>query len=95
MTSSDYLRDPSRARFRAANALAAVGEKLTLDTMPEGEVIWQEDGDSVTLTPDGWLVWVNPGKAVLWARRVRATAEQVAELRGKETKRPTARPPRA
>jgi hypothetical protein len=75
---------PGAAIGAGANRVAALGEDLgQIDRAPEGEVIWSEDGYTVTLTPDGWLVWVNRGKAALYGRRVRATAEWVGELRGR------------
>ena len=74
---------PVPAAFRAAHIIAAVGDDVgELDGLPEGEVVWQEDGDTVTLTPDGWLVWVSGGAAT-FGRRVRATPALLAELRGK------------
>ena len=71
-SSPDVLTDPSRAPFRAAQRVAALGESCErLDAPPEGEVIWREDGDQVRLTPDEWLVYLNCGKAGLYAKRLR------------------------
>jgi hypothetical protein len=79
----DVLTDTSRAPFRAAQRVAALGEGWTrLDTPPEGEVIWREDGDTVRLTPDGWLVYLNAGEGGFYAKRLRATTELIAAMRG-------------
>ncbi len=79
----DVLTDHARAPFRAAQRVAALGEGWDrLDAPPEGEVIWRDDGDTVRLTPDGWLVYLNGGKGVLYAKRLRATPELVAAMRG-------------
>ena len=73
--------DPMPAAFRAAHIIATHGEDVVeLDGSPEGEVVWQEDGDTVTFTPDGWLVWVSGGAAT-FRRRMRATPALLAELR--------------
>lgn len=69
--------------------MAALGEGwVRLEAPPEGEVIWSEDGDTVRLTPDGWLVYLNGGKCGIYAKRLRATPELVAELPGGPTPRP-------
>lgn len=74
--------DPIPAAFRAAHIIAARGEDVgDLDGLPRGEVVWREDGDTVTLTLDGWLVWVSGGAAT-FGRRVRATPALLAELSG-------------
>ncbi len=74
--------DPVPAAFRAAHVIAANGDDVgELDGLPEGEIVWQEDGDTVTLTPDGWLVWVSGGAAT-FGRQVWATPALLAELRG-------------
>ena len=75
----DFLTAPSGA----AQRIAAFGEDMgQLARLPEGEIIWREEDDTVTLTQDGWLVWVNGGKAASYGRRQRATPDLVAELRG-------------
>lgn len=80
---SDFLTDPARAPFRAAQRVAALGEDLgRLDAMPEGEVIWREHGDEVVLTPDGWLVYLSVGQRSIYGRRLRATSDLVAAIRG-------------
>lgn len=80
----DYLTDPARAPFRAAQRVAALGEDMgRLEARPEGEVIWREAGDEVRLTLDGWLVYLNGGKAGTYGRRLRATAELVRVIRGR------------
>jgi hypothetical protein len=48
---------------------------------PESEVIWHVDGDTVRLTPDGWLVYLNGGKGGLYAKRLRATPELFASMK--------------
>ena len=75
--------DPIPAAYRAAHIIATHGEDVgEFEGPPEGEVVWQEDGDTVTFTPDGWLVWVSGGAAT-FGRRVRATPALLAELRGR------------
>jgi hypothetical protein len=89
----NYLIDPVRAPFQAAQRVAAPGEGVDrLDAVPEGEVIWREDGDTVRLTPDGWLVYLNGGKAGLFGRRFRSTPELVATMRGWRERPPTQTP---
>ena len=63
--------------------MAALGEGwVQVEAPPEGEVIWSEAVDRVRLTPDGWLVYVNDGKAGLYTSQLRATPELVAMIRG-------------
>ncbi len=89
----DVLSDPARASKRAAQRVAALGEGWARRVSPpEGEVIWRESGDQVRLTPDGWLVNLNGGKAGLYASRLRATDELVAELQGESPKGSVIRP---
>ncbi len=77
---SDRLSDPV---FRAAQRVAAHGEGwVQAGAPPAGEVLWREDGDSVRLTTDGWLMYVNSGKGVFYTSRLRATPEHIATLRG-------------
>lgn len=79
----NYLTDPARAAFRAAQRGAAYGEGWHLvDAPTEGEVIWRESGDTVRLTPDGWLVYLNDGKGGFYTKRLRATPELVGMMRG-------------
>ena len=79
----DFLTDPARAPWRAAQRVAALGDGWTqLEASPEGEVIWREDGDTVRLTPDGWLVYLNAGEGGFYAKRLRATTELIAAMRG-------------
>ena len=76
--------DPMPAAFRAAHIIAAHGKDVgELDGSPKGEVVWQEDGDTVTFTPDGWLIWVGGEAAASYRRRMRATPALLAELRGR------------
>ena len=82
-TCPDVLTDTARAPVRAAQRVAALGERWDrLDGPPEGEVIWREDGDSVRLTSDGWLVYLNGGKGGLYAKRLRVSPELVAAMQG-------------
>lgn len=82
----DYLTDPARARFRAAQGVAvcADSEWVQGTVMPEGEELWHEDGDRVILTPEKRLVYVNGGGKSLYARLpgLPATRELVRALRG-------------
>jgi hypothetical protein len=76
----DRLSDPV---YKAAQRIVALGEGWThLTAPPEGKVLWREDGDEVRLTPDGWLVYLNGGKAGLYAKGLRATPDLVATMRG-------------
>ena len=76
-----HLTDPMPAAFQAAHLIATHSENVgEFDGSLEGELVWQEDGDTVTFTPDGWLVWVSGGAAT-FRRRVRATPALLAELR--------------
>ena len=83
---SDYLTDPARAPWRAGQRVAALEDGWTqIDAPPEGEALWREDGkggDSVRLTPDGWLVYVGHGQGGFYTARLRATPELVAAMRG-------------
>jgi hypothetical protein len=79
----DYLTDPARAAFRAAQEVTALGEGwFRLDAPLKGEAIWSEDGDTVRLMPDGWLVYLDSGKCGIYAKRLLATPELVAAMRG-------------
>ncbi len=77
------LRYQTDAAFRAAQRVAALGEDLgALAVIPDGETVWREGRDTVRHTPDGWLLYLNGGKAAVYGRRVRATPELLAMLRG-------------
>ena len=86
---TEYLTDPACPRFRVAQGVAAAapGPWRQTDALPRGEVIWQEaEGgmrEWVILTPDAWLVDVSAGKT-MHERRMRATKEWVAEIRGRQ-----------
>lgn len=74
------LSDPS---FIAAQHVAACGDRWShVDAPPEGEVLWREDGDQVVLMLDGWLVYVGPAYTGFYTKRLRATPELVAAMRG-------------
>lgn len=79
----NFLTDPARAPWRAAQSIAASGKGWEQrPAAPEGEVVWREDGDAVVLTPDGWLVFVGHGTGCVYCKQVRATDELEAALRG-------------
>ncbi len=82
--SPDYLTDPARAPFRAAQGIAVGTAWVSVDAMPECQVVWREGPDRVILTPERRLVYVNGGGVHIYARLpgVKATKELVAELRG-------------
>lgn len=80
----ESLVSPERARFWAAQRVALTEGSWTKVRRPsDGEEIWRKDGDSVRLTLDGWLVYVTLRRAGAYAKRMRATAELVAAIRGR------------
>jgi hypothetical protein len=84
LSRAGHPNDLARSGSRAVNRIAALGEELgTLTGEPEGEVPWCEGGDSVTLSPDRWFVWVNRGKMGMYGRRLPATRELLTMLRGR------------
>lgn len=54
---------------------------------PQGEVIWRDGNDTVRLTPDGWLVYVNPGQGCCYLKRHEATDELARALQGETASR--------
>lgn len=73
------------AAFRAAHIIATQGGDVgEFDGSLEGKVVRQEDGDTVTFTPDCWLIWVSNGAAT-FGSRVQATPALLAELRKRST----------